>query len=379
MRSVTFLQSGGFAALVVAIAAAAGARLDAPPPVSGEGLLDGSASRAFEAHYDKVFPARTLGTNLWAALDYVLFGEGRPGVVVGTEGWLYTEEEFRAYEGADAALAAHLSLVPWVRDELARQGTQLVVALVPSKARVYPEFRGDRRPAAVHRALYERAYVAVRETGVLAPDLAAALTRCKAFGPTFLRTDTHWTPDGARCAAAALATVARDPAAPGEPERPYRTHQERIDTHQGDLVRYLPLAPHFAGLLPDADALPVRHTERAPAGDAAAALFEESAPPRVVLVGTSYSADARWNLAGELREALQEDVVNYAAAGQGPFAPMLDYLLHADELPVAPRLVIWEIPERYLPWPQDLRAQREAPAECTAAAPTTASTFRETT
>ena len=46
-------------------------------------LLNGKLAHAFEAHYDKEFPIKRLGTNLWAALDYALFHESRPGVVIG--------------------------------------------------------------------------------------------------------------------------------------------------------------------------------------------------------------------------------------------------------------------------------------------------------
>ncbi|HCW0901686.1 TPA: alginate O-acetyltransferase, partial [Pseudomonas aeruginosa] len=45
-------------------------------------LLNGKLAHTFEAHYDKEFPIKRLGTNLWAALDYTLFHEGRPGVVI---------------------------------------------------------------------------------------------------------------------------------------------------------------------------------------------------------------------------------------------------------------------------------------------------------
>lgn len=58
-------------------------------------LLNGKLAHTFEAHYDKEFPIKRLGTNLWAALDYTLFHEGRPGVVIGKDGWLFTDEEFK--------------------------------------------------------------------------------------------------------------------------------------------------------------------------------------------------------------------------------------------------------------------------------------------
>ena len=42
-------------------------------------------------------------------------------------------------------------------------------------------------------------------------------------------------------------------------------------------------------------------------------------------------------------------MANYARDGKGPFVPMLDYLDSADFKNAPPQLVIWELPERYLP------------------------------
>ena len=41
-------------------------------------VLNGRWTKAVETHYDDEFPIKRLGTNLWAALDYKLFNEGRP-------------------------------------------------------------------------------------------------------------------------------------------------------------------------------------------------------------------------------------------------------------------------------------------------------------
>lgn len=366
MRTLTIVQGSLFAALVLVIAAAAAGRAVPFRLPDNADWLDGRLARAFESHYDARFPGRTLGTNVWAAIDYLLFDEGRPGVVVGRDGWLYTDEEFKTYADAEATVTTHLALIPWVRDELARRGTRLVVALVPSKARVYPEHLGQRRPAALHEGLYGQAQAALRSAGVPAPDLARALGECKRARPAFLRTDTHWTPDGARCAAQAVRAAAGRPPADGGP---YRTRVGAVQEHRGDLLRFLPLEPYFARLLPPPDRIQVPRTERADAAAAGDALLGDAPPPGVVLVGTSYSADARWNLTGALQEALQEDVVNFAAEGKGPFEPMLSYLLDSEALPVAPRLLVWEIPERYLPLAQDLRVERQVPGTVAACEP----------
>lgn len=357
MKTWTVWLSGAFAATILLIALAAGWRAapDSGAAVAaGPGAWNGAFTREFESHYDAVFPVRTLGINTWAAISYLLFREGKPGVVVGRDGWLYTAEEFTLRPDAEARVEAHLQQVARVRERLAARGTALLVALVPAKARVYPEHVGARRPAPLHGALYGRALDAARAAGVPAPDLHAALTDCKARQPAgasmFLRTDTHWTPAGAQCVAVALAAASRAAGLQraGEPVA-FRTALAPSAPHRGDLLKFLPLDPWFAGLLPPADTLATPRTEPL----AAAGLLDDAPAPEVVLVGTSYSANPLWNFTGALQQAFGEDVVSYATPAHGPFLPMLEYLDSADFAAGPPRLVIWEMPERYLPMRDD--------------------------
>jgi alginate O-acetyltransferase complex protein AlgJ len=66
------------------------------------------------------------------------------------------------------------------------------------------------------------------------------------------------------------------------------------------------------------------------------------------LVGTSYSASGVWDFDGALKVALGVDVLKVAAEGRGPFVPMREYLDSPTIDNPKPRVVIWEIPERYL-------------------------------
>lgn len=331
-----------FCAAVLGLAAAAAVRALPYHGAQGRDLLSGDIARQFESHYDRVFPVRTLGTNVWAALQFGLFGEGRPGVVVGEGGWLYTEEEFVTEAGAAAALDRHLASIQQVRQQLATAGTELLVVLIPAKARVYPEYRGEHRPSSVHRDLYADARQALLARRVVAPDLLQVMRRCKQQTPVFLRTDTHWTPAGARCVAETVTSAEPYPRG----DRQYRTEVVEIVDHRGDLLQFLPLSPYFDHLLPLADRLAHPNTVEV---QAAADLFGDARTPPLTLIGTSYSADDRWNFAGALRQAGREDVLNLATSGQGPFAPMQAYLTSPPAVP--PRLMVWEIPERYLPMP----------------------------
>jgi hypothetical protein len=73
-------------------------------------------------------PIKRLGTNLWAALDFKLFNEGRPGVVLGRDQWLYSDEEFNPIVNEELNLQGNYALVEGVRQTLKAQGVQLVLA-----------------------------------------------------------------------------------------------------------------------------------------------------------------------------------------------------------------------------------------------------------
>lgn len=314
-------------------------------------LFDGGLAQHIERHYDEHFPLKQAGINLWAAVEYLAFGEGRNGLVIGEHGWLYSDEEFSPVKGGQRQLHDNLALIRGVQQRLAQQDVHLLLAIIPAKSRLYPEHLGAQQPSAQQRSLYPRFHRAVRDAGIAAPDLLGPLQAAKQQAPMFLRTDTHWTPEGADITAQALSQVVHR-AVPlrGEPQ-PFVTETVSRHTHLGDLTRFLPLAPLFDGLLPAADTIAQRETH---ATDGAGGdLFAEQELP-VALVGTSYSADPTWNFAGALRQHLQRDLSNHAEQGGGPLVPMLKYLQSEDFAQHPPQVVIWEFPERYLPRASDL-------------------------
>ncbi|MBK5539177.1 alginate O-acetyltransferase [Pseudomonas sp. TH05] len=313
-------------------------------------VLNGRWTKAVETHYDKEFPIKRLGTNLWAALDFKLFNEGRPGVVLGRDQWLYSDEEFNPIVNEELNLQGNYALVEGVRQTLKAKGVKLVMAIVPAKVRLYPEHLGDVQPASIHANLYQDFHARVAADKILAPDLLGPLQQAKQQGEqVFLRTDTHWTPSGAEIAARQLAkAIAEKAPLSGQPQR-FVTEAEQTVEHKGDLRLFLPLDPLFENLMPAQEPLQKRVTRAAddqPAADDA--LFADNQVP-VALIGTSYSANPNWNFVGALKQALHSDVVNYAEDGHGPILPMLSYLKSDAFKNDPPQVLIWEFPERYLP------------------------------
>ncbi|MBF8744717.1 alginate O-acetyltransferase [Pseudomonas putida] len=353
-RTLRITYSLSFLGLLVGLGAWSVGGLESFNRTSQMTLLNGKLAKAAETHYDEQFPIKRLGTNLWAALDFKLFNEGRPGVVLGREQWLFSDEEFKPTAGAEQLMQENLALIQGVRDTLRKHGSQLVLAIVPAKARVYAEYLGKEQPASLHDDLYNQFHAQARQANVFAPDLMAPLEQAKARGQVFLRTDTHWTPMGAEVAAQALAeAVGRQKMLSGEPQA-FVTDAGKTAPYKGDLTNFLPLDPLFSDLLPPPDSLQQRSTRPAEGNEAGGdALFADTQIP-VALVGTSYSANPHWNFLGALQQALHSDVANYAEDGHGPLLPMLKYLQSDAFKNAAPQVVVWEFPERYLPMKNDL-------------------------
>ena len=325
-------------------------------------VLDGTRQQRLEAGFDEAFPGRRLSLNLWAAFELVVFGNGRPGVVVGRDGWLYTDEEFRLLDRADQHFADNVAYIRSVARVLQQAGIPLLVTVVPAKAVIHAEHLGRRHPDPAHRALQARTLAALAEAGVPALDLTPAIVAGGAAGATFFRTDTHWTPYGARLGAEAVVAALRERGLASEATRQgdHRMVAGVTREHRGDLLSFLPLDPYFASLLPPPDTVTVETPEAPAAGGDD--LFGDAPVPAVALVGSSYSANPLWNFRGWLEAGLDEPVANYAKEAVGPFPPMAAYLAGDDLRAAKPRVVIWEIPVRAMLAKPDARRMSAVPA-----------------
>jgi len=205
-------------------------------------LVNGECAAGWQKSYEQGLQGREAAVAAWAAMRYTLFTEGEPGVLVGRDGWLYSNEEFFPLDPTGRALEAALANIAEVRDALASRNIVLVVAMVPTKAVVCAEHLGRYRLPASLRDRYGAVRRAISSLGVAVPDLMAPLREAASRGEVFLRTDTHWTADGASVAAQALAQVVRPELdARGSPRTLYRTEKGKPQERRGDLLNFLPL------------------------------------------------------------------------------------------------------------------------------------------
>ncbi|MFB9993242.1 hypothetical protein ACFFLM_14815 [Deinococcus oregonensis] len=308
--------------------------------VTGKDIITGTWQLSWEKGLDAKVPWRDPSVNLWGSMNYRLFAEARDGALVGKEGWLFTSEEYQTAAGDEAEIAAKVKYISEVRDELAKDGAKLVVVLIPAKARVYSEDLSAQVPAQ-KAPVYASFRQSLTTAGIISPDLLASFQaeKQKSSRDLFFRTDTHWTPEGAKVAAQTVALAVQE-LAPDLPPAEYAVQIKPATERRGDLLRYVP------GPAPDQ----VREGEYIRTDEGGGGLLGDETLA-VTLVGTSYSADSKdnvWHFDDALSQALKTEVLNAAQEGKGPIVPMREYLKSEDRKNNPPRIVIWEIPERFL-------------------------------
>lgn len=303
--------------------------------------LDSRTQEDLESAFDDALPHRQLSISLWRGLAYALWRELAEGAVAGQNGWLFSAEEYDFADGAEDRLAERLSLISAVAAELEQREILLVIALVPDKARIYPEQMRRPRPAALE-ARYATVLAELKRSGLIAPDLARAMRNARAEVAVYLERDTHWTPFGARTIAERIADTLSD--IPISRSTFISVEAEPV-VHRGDLMNFAETTVFSSALGLHDETVPQTAITQDGSG---LGLFDELPPPQVALVGTSYSADPKWQFADFLQLSLSAPILNLAKVGQGPFVPMLDFLENRVEVASDLSVVVWEIPERYL-------------------------------
>ncbi len=313
-------------------------------------FLDGKLVRKFEQFYDKRLFLRDPSVELWANIQQTIFREGASGVVLGRDGWLFTNQEYLLPSDLEQNLDKQLALIDKVHAQLAQQGKQLIMLPVPMKLDTYAE-HSSYAPAERISSLYQQFSQRLAERGIDTVDLRSAYQDVAAAEPLFLRNDTHWSPKGAELAAQTLAR--QFPQLRGD--TPYITQAAGEKQITGDLLNYLKFDPRLAPSYFEPVYIQLHETLKHDSGSLGASLFGDEAIS-LALVGTSYTRIDDWNFAGFLKQALQRDLVTVALEARGPFQSMNEFLAGPAASGDEVQTVIWEFPVR------TLLAQRQIPS-----------------
>lgn len=315
-------------------------------PKSASAYLNGEAALQIDSYYKKIMPHRLPSIDLMGAARYLTFREGRPGVVVGEDGWLFSKEEFEAPIKRSADLGEAISGIAAIHDRLAAQGVDLVIVPLAAKADIYSEHLADQTVSQLLAGLYTEFRQRLAEAGVRTVDTRETLLEAKQAGPVFLERDTHWTPLGAAAVAGAVG------AALGRDETEYRLADGAPVARDGDLAKFIVTGALSEAVGLGAETIVPRQAVALETAAASTDIFGSDSAIRFALTGTSYSANDQWSFAENLKAALGADVLNVAEEGLGPVAPMRKYLASDTLRDTPPEVVIWEFPVRYLGNPQ---------------------------
>lgn len=311
-----------------------------------QSIWTGTWTPAFEKSLGEALPISVPTRNFWGGAEFDLFHEGRKGVIIGADGWLFTDEEFSCLPKADQHMATNLDYIKSVHQILKAKNIALVTAIIPAKARVYKEHMGVHSVPACREGVYAMTVDTLTQAGIDTISLLPVFEKATDKDSLFLKTDTHWTPEGARVAAEDITAFLK-----GKfttlPAKTYETKAGDSQDHAGDLLRYTPgvgteKIPHDV-----LHAFTTEQVQDASQADAASSLFGDDLP-QIALVGTSYSANPRWNFPGFLKQGLNSDILDASDEGLGPFTVMEKYLNGDSYKSAAPVVVVWEIPERYM-------------------------------
>jgi alginate biosynthesis protein AlgX len=243
---------------------------------------------------------------------------------------------------------------------LARNGTILVYAAIPSKSQGMPDALPEKVGSMgydplISEAAYRDIIARLNAKGILAPDLLTALQQGGTPERPFQAADFHWTSSGALLAAKGIGAVIRTHPAYADltPATYVSTPLQPVDAFstmrrilQGNCIGALPKVETLAWQTvrlddPQTDTLDIGLADAPQTLD----IFADAAEPLpIVLVGTSFSDNDVDNFAGFLQEYTGLEVVNHAISGGNQFGAITSYLTSTDYPADRPRFLIWENP-----------------------------------
>ncbi|HXC29545.1 MAG TPA: cell division protein FtsQ [Stellaceae bacterium] len=313
--------------------------------VSWSDVADGKTTAAIADFLQHANPLETPLVTVDRVTAYMLTDDLGARVRRGCDNWLFLTDELVLHRDRAANAAAHIRIVEQVAAYLKSRNIGLVVAPVPDKSRVQAAtLCGVDRPSQIAGRLGDFE-AQLKSAGVGVVDLLGPMSA--ASGELYYRTDTHWNERGARTAADAVAATLEQAGFAPTQKAAFKVSEGAEHERVGDLIR-------LAGLDNVPYPLRPRGDEEAPTAieESAAAsvgLLDETPPPELVLLGTSFSRRA--NFAPFLSLALGSAVDNHAEDDGGITKAAITYFSKPEFQKTPPRAIVWEIPERMIEEP----------------------------
>ena len=299
---------------------------------------------------------------------------GNEDAYCGRDGWLFYRKDIDSLTGRGflepeilarrAAGGSELKAPPQpdpfkaivdFRDQLAQRGIALIVMPAPVKPSIHPEWHSARyegRNQAVQNPSFAALLELLAQETIACFDPAPLLMQAKSGGtPQYLKTDTHWTPEGMELAAKALAGLARQTASlPSATDRFTATAKEV--TNFGDVAMMLKFPPEWQVFAPETATV----QQVLDGGQ----LWRPDTAAEVLLLGDSFAniyslAPMGWGESAGLAEhlslalGLPVDAITRNDAGSFATREMLARELErGNDRLAGKKLVIWEFASREL-------------------------------
>jgi hypothetical protein len=290
-------------------------------------------------------------------LEWRFLGDAGEKIVVGRDGWLFYRQSVRYVierqsGAAERDSADPLAAIRSFRDQLEARGIRLLVVPVPNKESVYPEMVAERAEDAgvIVCGQTRRLLEELEQHGIEHVDLFEVFRRAKheegRSDPSrlYVAQDSHWSPEGARVAAVAIARRVLDGGIIKRGDQTYDLRPAVVRRH-GDLVEMLRVPQIERALEPEK--LQCLQVVEPGTGK----LYHDAPESEVVILGDSFlriyerdepgAAGFIAHVARELGQPLTS-IVNDGGAStlvRQELARRAALLLHK-------RLVIWEFAER---------------------------------
>jgi alginate O-acetyltransferase complex protein AlgJ len=330
-----------------------------PNGISWSPFLKGDVSQAFAlALADAPVPANAA--RIERGVSWVVAGDLGPRVRRGAPGWLFLGDELTVHEQPQLNSAKRKADVLKVQQALSARGIKLLVVVVPDKSRIEASQLGTLHRPSRYAQRVSQWVSDLKLNGVEALDLTNTLLSFKQNNlAAFLKSDSHWTEQGAQAAAVAVGKEVQRLKVVATPVQALVIDQ-RVDIKRpGDLIRLAGVDWIFEALQPQLDmaqktsfkvgsqtndltGVMATATPRAQTDD----LFGDADLPNIVVIGTSFSRTS--NFVPFIEQALNAKVANLARDGGDFSGAMNIYLSSVAYKKTPPKLVIWEIPERVL-------------------------------
>lgn len=260
-------------------------------------------------------------------------------VIIGKSKWLFYSEEFIYNHDNTLKNIANISSIV---NKIESQGVTVLVDVIPIKARIYERFLpyGYQLPSEL-RMRYSEIQTYLTKENVHSVNIDEAfLSNNTGNGTTSLyyRYDTHWSPYGASIVAQATAKRISEIV---DVEKIQKFVSVRSNTNQEWMGDLCSLGTDLKNLCGKRVYKSFSYRNSDQSND----LLSEDRTPSIVVVGTSYSSI--FNFVPDLAFNLQMDVLNESIPGKGFYYPMDTYLKSDTFKSNKPKVIVWEIPERF--------------------------------